>query len=75
VFSSISLFPAPIVPARALRRVLAVLEDLHAVDEDMCDADGILMRMFVCRAIQDGRGVENNDREHSRFDKTAPVRS
>jgi hypothetical protein len=56
--------------------MLAVLEDLHAVDEDMCDADGILMRMFVCRAIQDGRGVENNDvREHSRFDKTAPVKS
>jgi hypothetical protein len=56
--------------------VLAVPENLHAVDEDMLDTDGILMRLLICRAIHDGRWVKDNHvREHSLFNEAAPVKS
>jgi hypothetical protein len=47
------------MPAQVLRRWFAGLENLHAVDEHMFDTDCILMRLFLCDAIHDGRHYQN----------------
>lgn len=56
--------------------MLAIPKNVHAVDEDMFDTDGILVRLLVCRAISDRRWVEDNDIcEHSLANKAAPIKS
>ena len=62
---------SPLLPPRpsrpsddAARRgagVLAVAEHLHAVDEDVHHARGVLMRRFERGVILDGRRVEDGD--------------
>src|ERR1051326_1621536 len=55
-------------------RVLAVFQDLNAVDENIVDAHGELMRIFIRRAVSDRVGIENyHVRKHSWFEKASMI--
>jgi len=58
------------MPAQVLRRWFAGLENPHAVDEHMFDADCILMRLFLCDAIHDGRRLLSERRASSALSET-----
>jgi len=48
-------------PPRVCSGVLAILEHLDTVDENVDDAGGELHRLFVGRLGGDGDGVEDDD--------------
>ena len=54
--------------------MLSVLQHLHAVDEDVSNADRVLMRLLERGAIGDGGGIKHNDiRVHARFDESTAI--
>ena len=54
--------------------VLAILQDLHAVDENVFHPDRVLMRLLESRAIGNRRRIEHNDiGKHSFLEKTAMI--
>src|SRR5438128_9488547 len=67
----------PRTPEGATRlgaRVLAILDDLYAVNENVFHANGVLMRLVERRVIGDRRLIEHDHvREHSLFKKTAMI--
>ena len=50
----------PYGPSRLGAGVLTILQHLDAIDEDMPDADGILMRLFERGPVGDGGRIENH---------------
>ena len=55
-------------------RVFAILEDLHAVNENVFHADRVLMRLLKSRAIRNCRRIKHNDiGKHSFLEKTAMI--
>lgn len=52
--------------------VLAVVEDLCAVDEDVLHAGGVLVGLGVGRAIGDGVGIEDDEVGVVAFFQSAP---
>lgn len=60
--------------ARLCSSMLAILNNLLAVDEDMFHPNGVLMRILKGGAIGDGSGIKNNYvREHPFLKKTAMI--
>ena len=54
--------------------MLAILEDVNAVDEDLLHADGILMWILERRPIRDCRRIEHDDvREVFRLQQPSPI--
>jgi len=54
--------------------MLAILDHLNAVNENVFYAHGVLMRLLERRAIGNRRGIEHDHiREHSFFNKTAMI--
>src|SRR5918993_1459752 len=48
-------------PARASAGQAFRVEHVHAIHDDVLDADGILMRLLVRRRVADGRGIEDDE--------------
>src|SRR5205807_9897120 len=60
-FSFLSFTGSPQRSARLGPRVLAILEHLDAVDEDVLHADGVLVRPGIRGPVGDGPGVEDDN--------------
>src|SRR6266498_752903 len=67
--SILSRFPrAPQSAARFRAGVFAILNDFHAVNENVLHANGVLMRFLECREIK-----HDHIGEHSLFNETAMI--
>ena len=69
-----SLTRSPKGASRIRTGVLAVLQDLHAIYENMFHPDRVLMRLRKSRAIGNRRRIEHNDiGKHAFLEKAAMI--